>query len=123
MNYRSNDGSIEVIHIHDVLLELAINKAKEQNFLMVYSHQTDQKIVSGARRVAIHNKDCDVQLSENLRTLLCFHNGVMPDCSKLRLLKVVSTGDYNTKVVDRQMFDGLKNLKYLKLNWTSRGTM
>ncbi|XP_078158096.1 disease resistance protein RPP13-like [Carex rostrata] len=120
MNYRSNDGSIEVIHLHDVLLELAINKAKEQKFLMVYSHPSEQKIVSKSRRVAIHNQDCDVQLSENLRTLLCFHNGHMPDCSKLRLLKVVSTGDYNT-IVDRQMFQGLQNLKYLRHNWMTRG--
>ncbi|XP_078158095.1 disease resistance protein RPP13-like [Carex rostrata] len=115
--YRSKDGSIKFIRVNNLFLDLAINKAKKKNFLVVYLNPDDQWNF-GARRVAIHNLDCDVMLSKNLRTLLCFGNGRMPNCSKQRLLKVVSTGDgYDTKT-ELEMFMGLPYLRYLKLNGT-----
>ncbi|XP_078182224.1 disease resistance protein RPP13-like [Carex rostrata] len=113
---RSHHGSIGRCYIHDLLRDLAIQKAKEDKFLVVYSHPDDQRIMSGARRVAVHHVDCDEDiLSQNLRTLLYFGNKCMPNCSKQRLLKVVCTGSsYDTKV-KLKMFEGLTQLRYLDL--------
>ncbi|XP_078149380.1 putative disease resistance RPP13-like protein 3 isoform X2 [Carex rostrata] len=86
---RSYDGSIEFCYIHDLLRDLAIQKAKEDKFLVVYSNPDDQRFMSGARRVAVHHLYCDeLMLSQNLRTLLYFGDKYMPNCSKQRLLKV-----------------------------------
>ncbi|KAF3341818.1 disease resistance RPP13-like protein 3 [Carex littledalei] len=38
VKYRSSKGSIIYCSIHDLLRDLAIQKAKEDNFLVVYSH-------------------------------------------------------------------------------------
>ena len=77
------DGSIEYCGIHDLLRDLAVRKAKEDNFLVVYSHPDDKQSIGGARRLAVHHLDCDEELvmSQNLRTLLCFCNEYMPNCS------------------------------------------
>ena len=56
---RKDDGSINTCRIHDLMRDLAIQKAEEDNFLMVYSHPDNQSRVSKARRVAIHHQsDC-----------------------------------------------------------------
>ncbi|XP_078153427.1 putative disease resistance RPP13-like protein 3 isoform X1 [Carex rostrata] len=112
---RSLDGSIERCSIHDLLRDLAIQKAKEDNFFVVYSHpDCDQQILSRARRVAVHHPDCDkLMMSQNLRTLLCFDGKVMPNCSKQKLLKVVSTPFLES--IDVGMFEGLTQIRYLDL--------
>ncbi|XP_078153546.1 putative disease resistance RPP8-like protein 2 [Carex rostrata] len=117
---RSLDGSIKSCYIHDLLRDLAIQKAKEDNFLVVYSHpDCDQQSLSRARRVAVHHPDCDkLVMSQNLRSLLCFHDKVMPNCSKQKLLKVVSTVNGMNKMdsIDVGMFEGLTQLRYLSLS-------
>ncbi|XP_078153547.1 putative disease resistance RPP8-like protein 2 [Carex rostrata] len=114
---RYRDGSIEVCYIHDVLRDLAIQKAKEDNFLVVYSHpDCDQQSLSRARRVAVHHVNSDkLVMSQNLRTLLCFHEKLMPNCSKQKLLKVVSTEAGHMDSINVGMFEGLTQLRYLKL--------
>ncbi|XP_078182223.1 disease resistance protein RPP13-like [Carex rostrata] len=113
---RSHDGSIGRCYIHDLLRDLAIQKAKDDKFLVVYSHPNDQRFMSGARRVAIHHLDCDeLMLSQNLRTLFYFGNKYMPNCSKQRLLKVVCTGSSLKTKIKLEMFEGLTQLRYLDL--------
>ncbi|XP_078161871.1 disease resistance protein RPP13-like [Carex rostrata] len=115
VNSRSYVGAIQTLRIHDLLRDLALQKAKEENFLLVYSNPDDKLSLSGARRVAIHNPDCDqLIMSPNLRTLLCFHEaGSMLNCSKQRLLKVVSDGDEEGNIIELGMFVGLTQLRYL----------
>ncbi|XP_078152579.1 disease resistance protein RPP13-like [Carex rostrata] len=114
---RSHYGSIEFIRIHDLLRDLALQKAKEDNFLLVYSHPDDKMSLSRARRVAIHNPDCDqLIMSQNLRTLLCFYNGRIPNFSKQRLLKVVRIGVKTDNIIELGMLEGLTQLKYLNLS-------
>jgi hypothetical protein len=116
ISWRNFDGYIEHCRIHDLLRDLALQKAKEDNFLEVYSHPDDQTSLSKARRVAIHNSDCDkLVMSQNLRTLLCFGSIRMPNCSKQRLLKVVRSGDNGDNVIELEMFKGLTQLRYLEL--------
>ncbi|XP_078161536.1 disease resistance protein RPP13-like isoform X3 [Carex rostrata] len=113
---RSKDGSIKTLRIHDLLRDLALEKAKEENFLLVYSNPDDKMSLSRARRVAIHNPDCNqLIMSPNLHTLLCFHEGSMPNCSKQRLLKVVSIGVKEENTIELGMFVGLTQLRYLNL--------
>ena len=114
---RSHYGSIEFICIHDLLRDLALQKAKEDNFLLVYSHPDDKMSLSKARRVAIHNPNCDkLIMSQNLRTLLCFYNGRIPNFSKQRLLKVVRIGVKTDNIIELGMLEGLTQLKYLNLS-------
>ncbi|XP_078161537.1 disease resistance protein RPP13-like [Carex rostrata] len=114
---RSYVGSIETLRIHDLLRALAIQKAKEENFLLVYSNPNNKMSLSGARRVAIHNPDWDqLIMSSNLRTLLCFYEGSMPNCSKQRLLKVVSTEEHEDNIIELEMFMELTQLRYLSLS-------
>ena len=98
------------------LRDVAIQKAKEENFLQVYSNPNDKMSLSRARRVAIHNPDCDqLIISPDLRTFLCFYNGSMPNCSKKRLLKVVSIGQKENNRIKLGMFMELTQLRYLSL--------
>ncbi|XP_078153973.1 putative disease resistance RPP8-like protein 2 isoform X1 [Carex rostrata] len=54
-------------------------------------------------------------MSQTLRSLLCFHQKVMPNCSKQKLLKVVRT-DWYMDSINVRMFEGLTQLRYLNLN-------
>ncbi|XP_078161528.1 disease resistance protein RPP13-like isoform X1 [Carex rostrata] len=113
---RSYVGSIKTLRIHDLLRDLALQKAKEENFLLVYTNPDDKMSLSRARRVAIHNLDCDqLLMSPNLRTLLCFYKGSIPNCSKQRLLKVVSIREKEENIIELGMFMGLTQLRYLSL--------
>ncbi|XP_078158565.1 putative disease resistance RPP13-like protein 3 [Carex rostrata] len=114
---RSADGSIEYCRIHDLLRDLALQKAKEDDFLIVYSHPDDQHNLCMARRVAVHNSDCDeLVMSKNLRTLLCFGTKCMPNCSKQRMLKLVSIERLPRAMeINLKKFEGLTQLRYLDL--------
>ncbi|XP_078150635.1 putative disease resistance RPP13-like protein 3 [Carex rostrata] len=112
------DGSITTLRIHDLLRDLALQKAEEENFLLVYSKPDDKMSLSRAHRVAIHNPECDqLIMSPNLHTLLFFSNGRMLNCSKQRLLKVVSNEDTHIgeNIIELGMFLGLTQLRYLSL--------
>ena len=51
------DGSITTVRMHDLLRDVALQKAKEENFLLVYSNLDNKISLSKARLVAIHNPD------------------------------------------------------------------
>jgi hypothetical protein len=107
---------IRYCHVHDLLRDLAIEKAKEDDFLMVCSTLNEVQSCTGARRVAVHQFDSDrlVQLANlNLRTLLCFYSP-LPNCSGNRSLKVLNVTTKPTNIV-YESFEGLTQLRYLKL--------
>ncbi|XP_078158272.1 disease resistance protein RPP13-like [Carex rostrata] len=115
---RSLDGSIRMCRIHDLLRELAIQKAKEDNFLTICSNPDNWESSTKARRVAVHYSGCDKLMEHanpNLRSLLCFENP-MPNCSRQRLLKVLSTMGKLSKLVDYECFHGLNQLRYCELS-------
>ncbi|KAJ4752204.1 NBS-LRR disease-resistance protein scn3r1 [Rhynchospora pubera] len=121
------DGSIECCRVHDVLRDLAIQKAKEMNFLVVCSKPDDWKSCNKARRLAIN---CSSDVNEltklmndyanpNIRSLLLFRKSLKLDCSKYRVLRVLGSMIWgyvrsDEKVV-LQKFKGLPHLRYLKL--------
>ncbi|XP_078158265.1 disease resistance protein RPP13-like isoform X1 [Carex rostrata] len=115
---RSHDDSITSCRIHDLLRELAIKKAKEDNFLTICSNPDNRESSAKARRVAVHYSGCDELMKHanpNLRSLLCFKKP-MPNCSRQRLLKVLSGMQGSSRdLVDFECFHGLHQLRYCEL--------
>ncbi|XP_078158853.1 putative disease resistance RPP13-like protein 3 [Carex rostrata] len=113
----SPDDSIKFCRIHDLLRELAIEKAKDDNFLTICSNPTNWESSTKARRVAVHYSGCDELIEHanpNLRSLLCSENP-MPNCSRQRLLKVlVNIGQRRERSgsVDCERFHGLTQLSF-----------
>ncbi|KAJ3708430.1 hypothetical protein LUZ61_012135 [Rhynchospora tenuis] len=115
---RFSDGSIKYCQVHDILRDLAVQKAKEINFLMVCSNPDNWESCSKARRVAIHysdiNKSIDNYDNPNVRSLLFFGDSSMVDCSKYRVLRVLG---YMKGQVKWQSSKGSPLLRYLQLNY------
>ncbi|KAJ4821433.1 Nbs-lrr resistance protein [Rhynchospora pubera] len=120
---RDFDGSIASCRIHDVLRDLAIQKAKENNFLMTSSKIDGIHNCSQTRRLAI-NYSCDILIKEiellgqsiasatpNLRSLLC--SADVPNFSELRYLKVLNSG-YDNRYKSKK-FGELSQLRYVQV--------
>ncbi|XP_078162254.1 disease resistance protein RPP13-like [Carex rostrata] len=113
---RCHANSITSCRIHDLLRELAIQKAKEDNFLTICSNPENWNSSSKARRLAVHYSGCDELMKHanpNLRSLLCFGE-LMPNCSRQRLLKVLSVGE-SSNLVDCECLHGLNQLRHCEL--------
>ncbi|KAJ1703909.1 hypothetical protein LUZ63_003688 [Rhynchospora breviuscula] len=119
---RDFDGSIKCCRIHDVMHDLAIHKAKEDNFLMVFSTVDDVKNCSRTRRLAIHDTrplriqscgELTASAFPNLRSL--FYYGQLPNISQLMRLKVLSNlGDTSHKTDYKPyLFGRLSQLRYV----------
>ncbi|KAJ4789915.1 Disease resistance protein (CC-NBS-LRR class) family [Rhynchospora pubera] len=129
VSYKGFDGSILYCRVHDVLRDLAIQKAKEINFLIVCSKPNDWMSCSQARRVAINyssnvNELMGDYANPNIRSLLLLGDQSNLDCSKYKLLRVFGCitewNDWGQRVVLRN-FKGLPHLRYLKLNSAIKG--
>ncbi|KAJ1685425.1 hypothetical protein LUZ63_016815 [Rhynchospora breviuscula] len=127
VSYKLHDGSIMHCRVHDVLRDLAIQKAKEMNFLIVCSKPDDWKSCNKARRVAINyssnvNELMGDYANPNIRSLLLFGKSNL-DCSKYRVLRVLGCLRWQSenKIVVLQTFKGLPHLRYLKLNSKIKG--
>ncbi|KAJ1698014.1 hypothetical protein LUZ63_006526 [Rhynchospora breviuscula] len=118
---RSRDGSIGYIRLHDVLSELAVQKAQEVNFLMVCSKPDVWEHCSKAPRVAIHyssylNEQFGNYASPNVYSLFIFNGkNLNLDCSKLRRLRVLSSNKRLIPSVKLQSFERAPHLRYLQL--------
>ncbi|KAJ4789935.1 Disease resistance protein (CC-NBS-LRR class) family [Rhynchospora pubera] len=126
VSQKDYDGSIQSCRVHDVLRDLAIQKAKEINFLIVCSKPNDWMSCNKARRVAINYSSNGNELmgdyaNPNIRSLLLFGESNL-DCSKYKLLRVLGcmTRWISQRVVLRN-FEGLPHLRYLKLNSAIKG--
>ncbi|KAJ4802945.1 Nbs-lrr resistance protein [Rhynchospora pubera] len=83
------DGSITFFGMHDFLREVAIKNAHDENFLTLCSN-TDEQNFSEARRIAVHQSNCDELMERtnpNLRSL--FFSECIPNCSSHRNIKVI----------------------------------
>ncbi|KAJ4789194.1 Disease resistance family protein [Rhynchospora pubera] len=94
VSVRGYNGSIKYCHIHDLLRELAIEKAKENNFLQIISNQGDQHYSStgNVRRTTLHcyHEDIMAYTGPNLRSLLYFGDTTaIPNVDEFRRLKVL----------------------------------
>ncbi|KAJ1693669.1 hypothetical protein LUZ63_010367 [Rhynchospora breviuscula] len=83
------DGSINFCSMHDLMRDVAIRKAHDENFLTVCSNPEEQSF-SEARRIAVHQPNCDEVMecaNPNLRSL--FFSECIPNCSGHRYIKVI----------------------------------
>ncbi|KAF3325379.1 disease resistance protein RPP13-like protein [Carex littledalei] len=125
---KSWNGYCKYCRMHDLLRDLAIQKAKEKNFFTVFS-KTEKDVnnlaASEPHRVALqsftHIKDGI--FSENTRSLLCFGNKYAPDdgfiklnYSGFRLLRVLNFEGVNLTEF-RQWPKHLIHLRYLGLRY------
>ncbi|XP_078166389.1 putative disease resistance RPP8-like protein 2 [Carex rostrata] len=126
---RHVNDSIKCCHVHDLLRDLAMHKAKEENFVMVLSEESDSKKPNKEiRRTSFHSlEDVDDShvrnnllyleyVGTNVRSLLLFGDGwnytQIPNFRKFRLLKVlVLEGVMNH---DDDLVRGLEKLVHLK---------
>ncbi|KAJ1695494.1 hypothetical protein LUZ63_012192 [Rhynchospora breviuscula] len=93
---RSWSGRIKHCYVHDILRELAIGKAKEENFFLIFS-KSDANSTSGsstsARRIAFHefgNTELPKKsiIGPKLRSLISFGDN-FANFQKLRMVKVI----------------------------------
>ncbi|XP_078159156.1 disease resistance protein RPP13-like [Carex rostrata] len=117
VSQRSHTSSIKSCHIHDLLREVAIQKAKEENFLTICSNPDNWESCTKARHVAVHYSGCD-ELMEHanpkLQSLWC-PKWPMPNCSQHRRLKVLSDMG-QSQGVEFEWFQGLTQLRYCELS-------
>ncbi|KAJ3699898.1 hypothetical protein LUZ61_003603 [Rhynchospora tenuis] len=111
---RYYNGSIKYCCIHDLLRDLAIEKAKEYGFLAIISNEAGNSMHATVRRAAQHCVCREIMdyTSPNLRSLLCF--GDLPNFSRFKLLNIFSEMGKN-KDVRIDNFKELTQLKYLVL--------
>ncbi|XVE99636.1 hypothetical protein REPUB_Repub03eG0216900 [Reevesia pubescens] len=120
---------VKTCRIHDLLRDLCMDKAREENFFGIMDHPTDENNLtlkpSMPRRVAIHPSKKDVCLEgehPRLRSLLLFQdeNLIGLNISKcnnfkfLRVLKVVEKEDVKVWKVSSEIGQ-LHHLRYLGL--------
>ncbi|KAJ1689293.1 hypothetical protein LUZ63_013448 [Rhynchospora breviuscula] len=122
------DGSMKYCRVHDILRDLAVREAEENNFLKVCSKPDDWKYCK-AHRVAIHCVDpipteLPARLAANpyyntsstIRSLLLFGQSSVFDCSKYSVLRVLGMEDR----VFHVNFGGSRHLRYLQVNTNIR---
>ncbi|KAJ4780397.1 Disease resistance protein (CC-NBS-LRR class) family [Rhynchospora pubera] len=111
----NRDGSMKYCRVHDILRDLAVEEAEENNFLKVCSKPDDWKDCK-AHRVAIHYIDAaeliDNNTSSTVRSLLLFGKSSKLDCSKYSALRVLTMEGR----VDHVNFEGSRHLRYLQLD-------
>jgi hypothetical protein len=107
------NGSIKYCHIHDLLRDLAIEKAKENNFIKIISGQGGNNFSGHIRRAALHcgNEDITEYTGLNLRSLLYFVD--LPDIANFRLLKVLSGMTQDMRPIKGAILNELTQLSYL----------
>jgi hypothetical protein len=109
--------------IHDILHDLAINKAEENDFLMVYSKSTTANstcaTTTSARRAAYHEKTMGAQaiaIGSNLRSLIYFRED-LPNWNALRMTRVLYL-QFGWLNLDLKWLQHLgTTLRYLRINF------
>ncbi|XP_078161497.1 putative disease resistance RPP8-like protein 2 [Carex rostrata] len=108
---RSCVSKIKYCHTHDLLRDLAIQKAKEDNFLTVISkNDTNSSCRTSARRAALHGNKMIEQASTNLRSLISFADE--PNFNRFRALRVLHISKASNKPLHATNYLKLKGLKY-----------
>ncbi|XP_078150790.1 disease resistance protein RPP13-like [Carex rostrata] len=110
---RYTDGSLKNLKVHDLLRDLAVHEAKEDNFITVFSKGVLHQPNRATRRVSL--QFCSSQLikdiNPNTRSFLLFGE-LLPNFIKFRLLKVLQIEDVG-QGIELSGLNGLINLKHL----------
>ncbi|KAJ1691780.1 hypothetical protein LUZ63_015935 [Rhynchospora breviuscula] len=106
---RHLNGSIKYCRIHDLLRDLAIEKAKEINFLQIIANQGDTCCSSSTtvRRAALHcyREDIMSYTGPNLRSLVIFVDDtpIIDNFKNLKILSVINNYRFPTKKIPKKL--------------------
>ncbi|XP_022736630.1 disease resistance protein RPM1-like [Durio zibethinus] len=128
----ANDGRVKTCRIHDLLREIIISNARDQNFVAVAKEQ-NATWSDMVRRLAIHNTFPNAQQNKNvshLRSLLIFGMGEPLFCppkdtlfpNGCRLLKVLDLRAAPIQTFPEEVIN-LRLLRYLSLRDTNIRTI
>ncbi|GMJ06014.1 RESISTANCE TO PSEUDOMONAS SYRINGAE 3, RESISTANCE TO P. SYRINGAE PV MACULICOLA 1 [Hibiscus trionum] len=128
----ANDGRIKTCRIHDLLREIIISNARDQNFVSV-AKEPNVTLSDKVRRLAIHNALANGQQNMNtshLRSLFVFGSGDPVPCSptdtlipsSCRLLKVLDLRAAPIQTFPEEI-SNLRLLRYLSLRDTNIKTI
>ncbi|KAK9021082.1 hypothetical protein V6N11_011087 [Hibiscus sabdariffa] len=128
----ANDGRIKTCRIHDLLREIIMSNARDQNFVAVAKEQ-NVTLSDKVRRLAIHNTLANAQQNMNashLRSLFVFDYGYPVSCSptdtlipsSCRLLKVLDLRAAPIQTFPEEI-SNLRLLRYLSLRDTNIKTI
>ncbi|KAJ1690029.1 hypothetical protein LUZ63_014184 [Rhynchospora breviuscula] len=118
---RSYDDSIEQCGVHDLLRELAIEKAKDNKFLVVFSNNNVDATFSDAGRVTLQSYNLNENdnygtSNKKLRSLFIFGES-LSDYSSFRLLKVLQVHNCSLRLEGQKWFKELIQLRYLEFKY------
>nr|GMC82712.1 disease resistance protein RPM1-like [Ipomoea batatas] len=127
---KSHAGKIIGLRIHDILREIILSKALEQNFAVILTGQNKEWSHDKCRRLIIHRFDDDILKStsskSHVRSLQLYNDEVLVSFSLSKLLsfdyyiplKVLDLrGNRHLKKIPKEVFK-LFHLKYLSLRGT-----
>ncbi|KAJ1689230.1 hypothetical protein LUZ63_013385 [Rhynchospora breviuscula] len=119
-------GRIEYCYIHDILRELAIRKAKEDNFLLLCSESNADSIFStsaSTRRIAFHNygdRYLPIEsVGQNLRSLTIFGRFSIRPNHQLAMVRVLNIdGKWNSRICEQNFkwLESFVSLRYFYCN-------
>ncbi|XP_031127787.1 disease resistance protein RPM1-like [Ipomoea triloba] len=123
-------GKIISLKVHDILREIILSKALEQNFAIIVTGQNKEWSDDNCRRLIIHRFDDDGILKStssksHIRSLQCYNDPVLVSSSLLKLLsfdyyiplKVLDLRGTHLNKIPKEVFK-LFHLKYLSLRRT-----
>nr|GMC87187.1 disease resistance protein RPM1-like [Ipomoea batatas] len=118
------------LKVHDILREIILSKALEQNFAVIVTGQNKEWSDDKCRRLIIHRFDDDDILKStssksHIRSLQCYNDAVLVSSSLLKLLsfdyyiplKVLDLRGTHLNKIPKEVFK-LFHLKYLSLRRT-----
>nr|GMC87151.1 disease resistance protein RPM1-like [Ipomoea batatas] len=126
---KSHAGKIIGLRVHDILREIILSKALEQNFAVILTRQNKEWSDDKCRRLIIHGFDDDILKStsskSHIRSLQLYHDEVLVSFSFSKLLsfdyyiplKVLDLRGNSLKKIPKEVFK-LFHLKYLGLRRT-----
>ncbi|XP_078150915.1 putative disease resistance protein At1g50180 [Carex rostrata] len=129
---RSPDDAIESIRVHDLLREVALGEAKENDFLLIWKNENAEGDVSMTRRVAFHeeidessiinqSKDLKKIKMPRLRTFINFKEGRVIGAGFI-LLRVLELTDAKIRDLPTDL-KKMIHLRYLGLRGTKVTTI
>ncbi|XP_078149589.1 disease resistance protein RPP13-like isoform X3 [Carex rostrata] len=119
---RSMNGMIKYFQVHDLLRDLAIHEAEQENFGTIFSQASASEVRMPNRRIrraSIQNQQINTQFMKyfgaSIRSLFVFNKDrVRLQCSKFRLLKVLElVGVDRVPYIILKSSHELIHLKYL----------
>ncbi|XP_042036872.1 putative late blight resistance protein homolog R1A-10 isoform X2 [Salvia splendens] len=115
---RNRDGKIKSCSLHDMVRDMCIKKARDEDFLHVMDGRDLPQGLMSERRISFSRFDADDILGPTFRTILCFQvqkfSSWLAELGSYKLLRVLDALGVDLKELPSQVFE-LYHLRYLAL--------